>query len=104
MQTRALPIGQVEGKQAVLESSKKGLEEEKKLLDRGKREAGAEADQLDQRREVSGDGRWLDQQHEYCAHAFSVHYWAQLLQGNHFKVGNAPTRSRSRRQPIDMSV
>lgn len=39
----------------MLESSKKGLEEEKELLDRGKREAGAEADKLDQRREVSDE-------------------------------------------------
>lgn len=42
----------MEAKQNLLASSKRDLEEEKELLQRGKREAAAEADKLDQRREV----------------------------------------------------
>lgn len=38
----------------MLESSKRELEEEKELLERGRREAAGEADKLDKRREVSG--------------------------------------------------
>lgn len=37
----------------VLESNKKGLQEERELLERGKREAAEEADKLDGRREVT---------------------------------------------------
>lgn len=36
----------------MLAASKKDLEEEKALLERGKREAATEADKLEQRREV----------------------------------------------------
>ena len=42
----------MESKQRVLESGKKELGEAKELLERGKREAAAEADKLDERKEV----------------------------------------------------
>lgn len=47
----------MESKQLVLESSKRELEEEKDLLERGRRDAAGEAEKLDERREVSS--RWL---------------------------------------------
>lgn len=46
----------MESKQDVLASSKRELEEDRQLLERGKREAATEADNLDQRREV-GNGK-----------------------------------------------
>lgn len=42
----------MEAKQDVLASSRRELEEEKDLLERGQREAATEADKLDLRREV----------------------------------------------------
>lgn len=50
------PAGKVESKQQVLESSKRELEEEKGLLERGRRDAAGEADKLYQRREVNERG------------------------------------------------
>lgn len=50
---RLFLVVKVESKQLVLESSKRELEEEKSLLERGRRDAAGEADKLDERREVS---------------------------------------------------
>ena len=50
------PCVKVESKQLVLESSKRELEDEKGLLERGRRDAAGEAEKLDERREVSS--RW----------------------------------------------
>lgn len=60
---------QVEGKQSLLESSKKELEGEKELLQRGKREASTEADKLDRRREVRSNSG-----HEMIARKLHHHY------------------------------
>lgn len=48
----ALLFAKVESKQDVLASSKRELEEERQLLERGKKEAATEAENLDRRREV----------------------------------------------------
>ena len=78
----ALLFAKVESKQDVLASSKRELEEERQLLERGKKEAATEAENLDRRREV-------------CYVACTKKYYVALVSTHSLLVNNMSVMGHS---------